>query len=88
MDRFNSCIIYICLEGSATFRSDGAPDEATISRGGSVLIPWGVGEATVVPGAEGVTLLQATIPPVPEKPDEYIDPNVAATLPEDEEEDR
>ena len=88
MDRFNSCIVYICLEGSATFRSDGAPDEAAVTRGGSVLIPWGVGEATIVPGAEGVTLLQATVPPVPEAPDEYINPGVAATLPEEEEEEK
>ena len=87
MDRFNSCIVYICLEGSATITGDGSPEMCSLSRGGFALIPWSVGEATVTPGAKGVTLLQATIPPIAEEPDEYIDPNVAATLPDEKEED-
>jgi mannose-6-phosphate isomerase len=85
MDRYNSCIFYICLEGSAILTSDGSPENCALARGGFALVPWGVGEATITPGASGVTLLQATIPPIPEEEDEYINPDAAATLPDDKE---
>ena len=80
MDRFESCLIYYCLEGSATVSCEGAPEEAVLSPGGCVLIPWGVGEATLTPSGAGATLLQATIP-APEEADDYINPEAAAELP-------
>ena len=73
-DNLNSFIIYICTEGSATIRVDGAEEgeEYGLHRGESVLIPAGLDDFTIRPAEGGVRLLEATIRHIEEQEDSYL----------------
>ena len=88
-DRFESFIIYICIEGAASIQvpSENQDGEACMenyefSKGETILIPADMPDFFLVPRDRSTILLEAVTRPVQEE-DDYIDPSTEAFL-EDE----
>lgn len=84
---FNSCIVFICTEGSATFRTEADKAGCSLNRGETILIPANSDDFTIIPAAGGVTLLEAHIRKIEERQDDYINEGTEATLPEEKDDD-
>ncbi|MBR5055698.1 MAG: hypothetical protein IKX03_00725, partial [Bacteroidales bacterium] len=84
MDAFQSCVVYMCLDGTAQIANADGAAVCSLSREEAVLLPAGGDEVTIVPGDKGATLLEAHIREIKEK-DEYIREGVPAELEEGKE---
>lgn len=73
-DDIDSCLIYICTEGCASFQSvvDEHTEEFEVKQGGTILIPASVDDFIIVPKSVGTVLLETFIRPVEEAPDNYL----------------
>lgn len=85
-DKFESFIVYICLEGAASIqvpsvRENGEAymDNYEFSKGETVLVPADMPDFYLVPRDRSTILLEAVTRPVEEQ-DEYIDPTTEAFL--------
>ena len=88
-DKFNSFIIYICLEGAASIQvpsvnenGEACMDNYEFSKGETILVPADMPDFFLVPRDSDTLLLEAVTRPV-EELDDYIDPETEAFL-EDE----
>ena len=85
-DKFNSFIIYICIEGAASIqvpsvngRGEACMDNYRLDRGETILVPADMSDFFLVPGDRSTVLLEAVTRPVDEL-DAYIDPSTDAFL--------
>ena len=80
-------VIYVCVSGSASLqiqKEDAGIERYEVNEGGLVLVPAEVTDFFLVPQDRNTVLLEATVEPH-EDVDQYIDPDVEATLPSEEE---
>lgn len=77
-ERFGSFIIYICTQGSASFRIGEGDKKASydLSKGGTLLIPASLDDFFIVPLEKNTLLLEVWLRPA-EDVDDYIDENVS-----------
>ena len=71
MEEFKSCVVYICIGGSATIETGGA--SYALGNGETMLIPASLDDLLLVPTPAGVHLLQVHLPQPP-KDDIYDGP--------------
>ena len=71
MEEFKSCVVFMCVDGSATVQTGGA--SYPIASGETMLIPASLDDLLLVPGPDGVHLLQTHLPQPP-KDDVYEGP--------------
>ncbi|NLX40547.1 MAG: mannose-6-phosphate isomerase [Bacteroidales bacterium] len=78
-ERYDSFIIYICTQGSASFQimEGGKKVSYDISKGGTILIPAALDDFFIVPLEKDTLLLEVWLRPA-EEVDDYIDENVSA----------
>jgi mannose-6-phosphate isomerase len=78
-ERYDSFIIYICTQGSASFQvmEGGKKVSYDISKGGTILIPASLDDFFIVPLEKDTLLLEVWLRPA-EEVDDYIDENVSA----------
>ena len=86
MDKFESFIVYICLEGAASIQipstkenGEAFMDNYEFAKGDTVLVPADMPDFYLVPRDRSTLLLEAVTRPE-EKIDEYIDPDTEAYL--------
>jgi len=82
----NTFTVYCCIGGAAsvqTISPDGT-ENYSLADGEVILIPAECGDFALVPRDRGTVLLAASVDRV--EPDKYINPDVEATLPDDESE--
>ena len=80
-------VVYVCVSGSASLqiqKEDAGIERYEVNEGGLILVPAEVTDFFLVPQDRYTVLLEATIEPH-EDVDQYIDPDVEATLPSEEE---
>lgn len=77
---FNSCVIYMCLDGKAEINLGETRKPVRFDRGETVLIPKENGIYIVEPLSEGTTLLEIYIDEIKPDDDEYVDETKAARL--------
>lgn len=75
-------LIYVCTEGAASLQvqREGSVEKYDVAAGEVILVPADVTDFFVVPQARDTVLLEVTIEQY-DAPDGYIDPNVEASLP-------
>lgn len=75
-------LIYVCTDGAASLQvqREGGVEKYDVAAGEVILVPADVTDFFVVPQARNTVLLEVTIEQY-DAPDEYIDPNVEASLP-------
>lgn len=85
-DKFESFIVYICLEGSASIQVPSTKDNGEaymdnyeFAKGETILVPADMPDFYLVPRDRSTVLLEAVTKPVEEQ-DEYIDPSTEAFL--------
>jgi mannose-6-phosphate isomerase len=77
---YNSCIIYMCISGSAMVSMGSDRKPVKLGCGESVLIPKESAVYVVSPESEGTVLLEVYIDEIPQEDDSYIDKTKAARL--------
>jgi mannose-6-phosphate isomerase len=84
-ERFDSFIIYICTQGSASFQvmEGGKKVSYDISKGGTILIPASLDDFFIVPLEKNTLLLEVWLRPA-EEVDDYIDENVSEECDDDD----
>ena len=84
-ERFDSFIIYICTQGSASFQvmEGGKKVSYDISKGGTILIPASLDDFFIVPLEKNTLLLEVWLRPA-EEVDDYIDENVSEECGDDD----
>ena len=84
-ERFDSFIIYICTQGSASFQvmEGGKKVSYDIIRGGTILIPASLDDFFIVPLEKNTLLLEVWLRPA-EEVDDYIDENVSEECGDDD----
>lgn len=70
-DSFNSFVIYMCVDGSATLAWDGGQEK--MDTGSTLLVPAMMGPYNLTPEAGGATLLQVHIRKMEEDSDTYLE---------------
>ena len=85
-DQFESFIVYICVEGSASIQVPSKNEEGEdcmenyeIAKGETILVPADMPDFFLVPRDRSTILLEAVCRPE-ERPDAYIDPDTEAFL--------
>lgn len=85
-EKFNSFIVYICLEGAASIQVPSTKENGEtcmetyeFSKGATILVPADMPDFFLVPRDPSTMLLEATTRPV-EEVDGYIDPETEAFL--------
>jgi len=83
-DQFDSYILYSCISGSAAVivEVNGLKMPFDMKAGDTMLIPAECQDFYLVPKSEGTVVLEVTTPEY-EKPDRYINPDSAPTLPDE-----
>ena len=76
-EKFESFIVYVCLEGSASIKVEDETYE--FSKGETILVPAEMPDFYLIPGDSSTKLLEAVTRPA-EYVDDYIDPNTEAFL--------
>ena len=76
-EKFESFIVYVCLEGSASIKVGDETYE--FSKGETILVPAEMPDFYLIPGDSSTKLLEAVTRPA-EYVDDYIDPNTEAFL--------
>lgn len=86
-EKFGSFMVYCCLEGEASVQMEILSQNSVtvIKEGETLLVPAEVPDFILAPLKEGTVLLEAYHEPSEEK-DEYINPDVAECLEEDDQE--
>ncbi|MBQ8811228.1 MAG: class I mannose-6-phosphate isomerase [Bacteroidales bacterium] len=86
MDKFESFIVYICVEGAASVQIPSVKDDGEafmdnyeFRKGETILVPADMPDFYLVPRDHGTILLEAVTRPA-EEVDEYIDPDTEAYL--------
>ena len=86
MDKFESFIVYICLEGAASIqvpstneKGEAYMENYEFAKGETILVPADMPDFYLVPRDRSTLLLEAVTRPQ-EEVDEYIDPNTEAYL--------
>ena len=84
-EHFESFIIYICTQGSASFQviEGGKKVSYDISRGETILIPASLDDFFIVPLEKNTLLLEVWLSPA-EETDDYIDENVSEDCGDDD----
>ncbi len=84
-ERFDSFIIYICTQGSASIQvmEGGKKVSYDISKGGTILIPASLDDFFIVPLEKNTLLLEVWLRPA-EEVDDYIDENVSEECGDDD----
>jgi mannose-6-phosphate isomerase len=84
-ERFDSFIIYICTQGSASFQvmEGGKKVSYDISKGGTILIPASLDDFFIVSLEKNTLLLEVWLRPA-EEVDDYIDENVSEECDDDD----
>ena len=85
-EKFESFIIYICIDGSASIQVPGVNEKGEecmqsydFAKGETILVPAEMPDFYLVPKDRSTVLLEAVTRPV-EEMDEYIDPETEAFL--------
>lgn len=79
-EKFNSCIVLICLKGAASLHVSGTSETFAVKAGECILIPASLEEFTLTQQEEGTLLLEAHVRHIDEVADEYINPDAEAEL--------
>lgn len=87
-EKFESFLAYVCLSGKACVQTtiDGIVCNYDIKPGEVILVPEDVPDFLLIPADSGTTLLETYVEKR-EDADEYINPDVPATLPGEEDDD-
>ncbi len=83
-------LIYVCVNGTASLqihKDDSGIDHYEIGTGEVILVPADITDFFLVPQDRDTILLEATVEKI-EEPDEYINPDVEAKLPGDDDDDK
>ncbi|MDD2595309.1 MAG: class I mannose-6-phosphate isomerase [Bacteroidales bacterium] len=77
-ERFNSCIIYLCVSGSASLQvtNSDSTDVYEINTGETILIPADMDDFFIVPKESNTNLLEVYIRKIEEDEDTYINEDV------------
>ncbi|MBQ2104087.1 MAG: hypothetical protein II478_02820, partial [Bacteroidales bacterium] len=88
--KFDCFLLYVCLEGEASlqviFDPEIGPINYTVKEGECILVPAEVPDFFLVPVARDTSLLEVTVEKRADS-DAYINPDIQATLPGEEEDD-
>ncbi len=84
-DNFDSFTLYNCVSGGASIQMDilGQTARFGFNEGDTMLVPAECPDFTLVPVQKGTRILEVTLPDC-EEPDPYINPDVPANPPEEE----